>query len=41
LDKKILSLPSFGREGKLLAHVADLRHVEEPYNLPWKSQIMG
>jgi hypothetical protein len=30
-------------EGKLsrLPHVADLRHVKEPYNLPWKSQIIG
>jgi hypothetical protein len=25
----------------LPSHVADLRHVNEPYNLPWKSQIIG
>jgi hypothetical protein len=24
-----------------LSHVADLRHVKVPYNLPWKSQIIG
>jgi hypothetical protein len=24
-----------------LPHVADLRHVKEPYNLPWKSQVIG
>jgi hypothetical protein len=24
-----------------LPHVVDLQHVKEPYNLPWKSQIIG
>jgi hypothetical protein len=24
-----------------LPHVADLRHVKETYNLPWKSQVIG
>jgi hypothetical protein len=34
-------MPSFGREVKPFAHVADLRHVKEPCNLPWKSQFIG
>jgi hypothetical protein len=36
-------MPTFGREVKpfVLLHVADLRHVKEPYNLPWKSQVIG
>jgi hypothetical protein len=24
-----------------LPHVADLRHVKEPYKLAWKSQVIG
>jgi hypothetical protein len=36
--KKFLSIPSFGRE---LKPFACLRHVKEPYNLRWKSQIVG
>jgi hypothetical protein len=24
-----------------LPHVTDLRHVKEPYNLLWKSQVIG
>jgi hypothetical protein len=31
---------AFLRKGSK-AHVADLRHVKEPYNLPWKSQVIG
>jgi hypothetical protein len=36
--EKILSMPSFGRDVKPFE---DLRHVKEPYNLPWKSQVIG
>jgi hypothetical protein len=36
--EKILSMLSFGREVKPFA--ADLRYIKEPYNLPWKSQII-
>jgi hypothetical protein len=37
--EKILCVLSFGREAK--PHVADLWHVKEPYNLLWKSQVIG
>jgi hypothetical protein len=33
-------LPSEGKYSRL-PHVADLRHVKEPYNLPWNLQIIG
>jgi hypothetical protein len=38
--KSSACLPSEGKYS-LSPHVADLRHVKEPYNLPWKSQIIG
>jgi hypothetical protein len=38
--KSSACLPSEGKYIRL-PHVADLRHVKEPYNLPWKSQIIG
>jgi hypothetical protein len=39
--EKFFSMPPFGREVIRLPYVADLRHVKEPYNLPWNSQIIG
>jgi hypothetical protein len=39
-EKSSACLPSKGKKSRL-PHVADLRHVKEPYNLPWKSQILG
>jgi hypothetical protein len=38
--KSSACLPSEGKYS-CLPHVADLRHVKEPYNLPSKSQIIG
>jgi hypothetical protein len=40
VKKSSACLPS---EGKLshLPYVVDLWHVKEPYNLPWKLQIIG
>jgi hypothetical protein len=37
--KSSACLPSEGKQSRL-SHVAELRHVKEPYNLPWKSQII-
>jgi hypothetical protein len=38
--KSSACLPSEGKQNRL-SHVADLRHVKEPYNLELKSQIIG
>jgi hypothetical protein len=40
VKKSSACLPSEGKYSHL-SHVADLRHVKEPYNLPWKSQVIG
>jgi hypothetical protein len=33
-------ISSEGKKSRL-PHVANLRHVKEPYNLQWKSQVIG